>query len=599
MNEPARPRIDPALLVPALLACCVPTLMAYNRPPSTIALNEITAVVLWGGMAAMTFAPVDSFRKFSTEIAALIGAIGLYATAAIGSWSLGNLPMSMALPAFGLLVSAALMVACGASASRASNGPRVFTALALGLFFAGLAGSVVAFLQVFAPGWADIDWVAPTNIPGRAPGNVRQTNQFSSVLVWGLAAAVALHELRWLPRMALWLATLPMVFAIQLTGSRTGALNIIVLLGWALLDRRLSKASRLLLVALPFIFILDHYLIIMINSIGQQVITGGGLREIATGMSVGDFKARLYLWLNTIDVIIAQPWTGVGFGEFGIAWFLSPLGARPGDLFDHSHNFILQLAVELGLPAAFLVITLLAIALVQGFRRAKNAKGDNGLVARASIVLMATIGLHSMVEYPLWYAYFLLPTALVWGLVLGLPADTEKLDEFHSTDNTTSETSITNWGFFASLLMSLGGAVILFQYQQVKQAYSIKYPNKAELIKGLEKAQGSPLFAHYADYSLAMVPDNTENMSAASVDLALRRAAHKTIDRKLVILWANRLAAQGKIDQARWLAQRLREFPNKDTENFFAPCKDINNSSFQCQWPVDKHDWREYAIFSK
>ena len=35
------------------------------------------------------------------------------------------------------------------------------------------------------------------------------------------------------------------------------------------------------------------------------------------------------------------------------------------------------------------------------------------------MVLM--IGLHSLLEYPLWYAYFLLPAAWAWGFALGRP----------------------------------------------------------------------------------------------------------------------------------------------------------------------------------
>ena len=37
------------------------------------------------------------------------------------------------------------------------------------------------------------------------------------------------------------------------------------------------------------------------------------------------------------------------------------------------------------------------------------------------MVLMVT--LHSLLEYPLWYSYFLLPTAFAFGLCLAEPAD--------------------------------------------------------------------------------------------------------------------------------------------------------------------------------
>ena len=40
---------------------------------------------------------------------------------------------------------------------------------------------------------------------------------------------------------------------------------------------------------------------------------------------------------------------------------------------------------------------------------------------RAAFVMVLMIGVHSLLEYPLWYAYFLLPTAFAFGLCLERP----------------------------------------------------------------------------------------------------------------------------------------------------------------------------------
>ena len=599
MNDTDRPRIDPSLLMPVLLACCVPTLLAYNRPPSPVALNELTAVVLWGGVAAMTYRVVDSSRKFFLQIGALTGAIGLVAMSAIGSWGLGNLPMSMALPAFGLLMCAVLMVACGASAARVSSGPMAFAALALGLLLAGLASSGVAFVQVFAPAWTDIDWISPSNNVGVATGNLRQPNQLSSVLIWGLVAAVALHELRWLSRLTLWVVALPIVWAIELTSSRTGALNLIILFGWALLDRRLSRATRWLLASLPLLYGVIYGGMAWMNSTGlAQHIAVAGRARVLEKIGVGDVNSRLVLWQNTIEILIKEPWTGVGFGEFGISWFLSPLSTRPRDIFDNTHNLILQLTVELGVPLALLVIGLITIALVQGVARAKSASGDAGMAARGSLVMITTIGLHSMLEFPLWYAFFLLPTALAWGFLLGTPGTNETQAILDNTQGSSSGPTGNNWGLFAGLLMSLMGAWSIYQFQQIQQIFS-KPQSPAYMKALLENGQNNKLYANYADYAIIMAHTGIPDISDSTIDLALSRALHKNIDHKMVIFLANRIAAQGHIDQARWLAQRLRESPNAATDSFFAPCKDPTNISFQCQWPVAEHNWREYANLVK
>ncbi|MCP5810350.1 Wzy polymerase domain-containing protein, partial [Klebsiella pneumoniae] len=43
-------------------------------------------------------------------------------------------------------------------------------------------------------------------------------------------------------------------------------------------------------------------------------------------------------------------------------------------------------------------------------------------VVPAAATMVSMAGLHSLLEYPLWYSYFLLPCAFVWGLGLAARA---------------------------------------------------------------------------------------------------------------------------------------------------------------------------------
>ena len=597
MTVLSRPPIDPTLLVTALLACSLPTLLAYHRQPSAIAINECLAVVLWGGVAALSFSSSDAPRKIWSQTLALIGALILLIGAAVGSWSLGSLPLSMALPAAGLLAAATLLVTSGASASIAQKGPSAFASLAFGLMIAGLASSAVGLLQVFAPGWADPDWISPTNVLGRATGNVRQPNQLATLLLWALVATVTLHELRWLPRAALWVATALLVWVLALTASRAGALGLVLLMGWALVDSRLTRTGRWMLSTTPLFYALAYGGMAWFNSKNQEALASIG-SNIGVTLKIGNIDDRINVWKNAIDLILAQPWTGVGFGEFGFAWILTPFSNRGGQFFDNTHNLPLQLVVELGLPLAGLVIGLLLLALWKAVQRARRTRGDNSLVARAGLTLLLIVALHSMVEYPLWYAFFLLPAALIWGLVLGVAVEAPKA----STPERRSDIAVKppnvskiDWGFFAGLAMSLAGVWSLVEYQKIMAIYSRPYPS-TELTTLLERGQKSLLFAHYADFSVVMIPSQAAHMSEASIELGLRRAVHKSIDQPLLMFWADRLAARGRVDQARWLAQRRRELPGAATDASFAPCKDDASTAFQCQWPVAEHSWREFTV---
>ena len=579
---------DALLLPAALLAATVPTLLAFHQPPSATLLNQCLAVALWGGLVAV-LAP----RRLIPQTAPLLAALALVAAAVAGSSGWGALPLSLALQALALLAAAGLMVVAGADAAvaRGQRGPAVFAALAWGLLAAGVLSAGVALVQVFAPGWTDGDWLAHSGLPGRAVGNLRQPNHLCSLLLWALVAAVALHELRRLPLIVLWPLALLLVFAVELSASRTGAAGLLLLLLWGLVDRRLSPASRWLLVATPLLYALAYGAMAGYGAYSQQAF-GAGARVAAEGglsdlTASGDSpNSRINIARNALALLRAQPLTGVGFGEFNFAWTLTAFAGRPTAFFDHTHNLPLQLAVELGLPLAGVVLLLLAAALMLGWRRAARAgQGDAGTAGRAALVLVLMVGLHSLVEYPLWYAYFLLPAALAWGLVLGTPAaDGAKPG---------ADADAGLLGLAAGVVMALGGVLAVLDYQRVVVIYAPP-EGSGTLAARIAAGQRSPLFAHHADYAAA-----TNATPPDSAALGLARAPHSLMDTRLMIAWAKHLAAIGETDHARWLAQRLREFRNADAKDFFAPCEGGAVAEFQCQAPEAVHGWREFAALPR
>ncbi len=611
---------DALLLAAALLAATVPTLLALHQPPSATLLNQCLAVALWGLVVAV-LAPRLAPARGSL---ALLGALGLIGLSAAGSWLWGMLPQSLALQALGLLAGAALMVLAGAAAARHGAGLRTFTALAWGLLGAGVLGCAVALVQVFAPGWTDGTWIVTSGLAGRAVGNLRQPNHLCSLLLWAVVAAVALHALRRLPGWLLAVLLPLLVLCVELTASRTGAAGLALLLLWGLVDHRLPRSARLALLAAPLLYALAWGGMAWWGNVSQQAI-GAGARLAADGGGLGESSpnGRLNIWRNALLLIAANPWTGTGFGEFNLAWTMTPFVNRPTAFFDHTHNLPLQLMVELGLPLALGVLALLALALWQAWRRAALAADvDTAASSRAALVLVLLIGLHSMVEYPLWYAYFLLPTALAWGLVLGLPAAAEDALQRKAAPTAspamTPSMSPAMWsamwsttqpatppamspaasppsspaGLLAGLLMVAGGLLAVLDYQRVVVIYA-PTDGSGALASRIARGQLSPLFAHHADYAAA-----TNAVPPASRALGLLRAPHALLDTRLMMAWSSQLADSGHPDEARWVAQRLRDFRNPDAADFFAPCQagaPAADAPFQCQAPQRRHSWRDLA----
>src|SRR4029434_3454591 len=112
-------------------------------------------------------------------------------------------------------------------------------------------------------------------------------------------------------------------------------------------------------------------------------------------------------------------------------WTLTPFPGRPTEFFDHSHNLILNLAAEMGLPLALVVLALLVYGLWRALQNAiadgRTEGGEGYPVQRAAFVIVLLVAVHSMLEYPLWYSYFLFPTAFAFGLCLERSVASEAL----------------------------------------------------------------------------------------------------------------------------------------------------------------------------
>lgn len=586
-GPPLSSGIGPAPLLSCLLAATLPTLVALHQPPSATLLNQCLAVGLWGCLVAVLAPRLGDGLRGAGMLLAALALVGL---AAAGSWWWGTLPLSLALQAVGLIAGAALLALAGAATARAGHGVALLTALAWGLLAGGLLNLGVALVQVFAPAWADGGWIAASGLPGRAVGNLRQPNHLCSLLLWALAAAVGLHALGRLPGRLLALVVPLLVVGVELSASRTGAAGLLLFLAWGLLDRRLPRSARLALVAAPLLYLLAWGAMAWWGSVSQQALGASARLAADGGLAASSPNARSNIWRNALLLIAAHPWAGVGFGEFNFAWSLTAFANRPTAFFDHTHNLPLQLLVELGLPLAGLVLALLGVALWQGWRRAATAADDaTALAGRTALLLLLLTGLHSLVEYPLWYAYFLLPAALAWGLLLGTPAAARP-----GTTGTTGAPAASPAGLLAGVLLAAAGALAVLDYQRVVVIYAPPPDGGGTLAARIAAGQRSPLFAHQADYAAA-----TNAVPPASRALGLMRATHALLDTRLMMAWAQQLQAAGHTDEARWVAARLRDFRNPDAAEFFAPCTAGTTAAadrpFQCQPPERAHDWRALA----
>ena len=609
-------------------------------------------------------------------IAAVLAALALVGLGALLPWGAGAQALSLVAGAAGLCAAATVLLR---AAQVAAAGP---LAVPVGQAFFGAWAAVgvlhaaVGLVQVFAPGLADGDWIAASSVAGRAVGNLRQPNHLSSLMLWAAIALVGWLELRRemqrevqragqgdeqrdahreehreaqrqeqqsgdgpaaargagsaftalrSPRGVVVLAALAMalfIWTLVLTASRTGVVGVALLALWGLADRRLSRAARGLLLATPLLYAAAWWGMAWWAQASDH--TFGGQQRLAEGDVSG---SRFRIWADALHLIAQHPWTGVGWGNFNFAWSLTPFPQRHTAFFDHTHNLPLQLAVELGLPLALLVCALLLWALWQGARRALAATGAASAMGRCALMMVVLIGLHSLLEYPLWYAYFLLPTAFAWGLALGLPgragapAGPVGLGQALAprapgpaeggaaggagaggADGAARAEAALHpqvpWLRAAAGVLCVAGALFaLFDYLRVAAIFEARR-GAPPLEQRIEAGKRSVFFGHHAYYAAATVSDHpAREMPAFDI------ATHHLLDTRLMMAWAQAYAEAGDLERARHLVQRLREFRNPVSAEFLAECERPRPPDatalpaprpFQCAPPARALNWQDF-----
>ena len=574
------------LLLLAFVAVALPTMVAFNLPPSATYFNQVFALLGWGvWMLVMSGVRHGGRFAWPRVGGSVLAALGLLFLAAAFSPVWTTLPWALSLSNAALIASAALAAALGICTGRDAHSTDLFRALCVALVVAGLASSVIGIIQVFAPALADGDWIARTSVEGRAVGNLRQPNHLCSLLLWAIVAAFWLGEAQVLGRALSVALTALMLFVVVLSGSRSGVVGAAMLAFWGLLDTRVTRPTRAALLLLPLVYGLLWFGASAWAQQSQHVFGGAG--RFSTNGDIS--SSRFGIWSNSLDLIHTHPWTGVGFGEFNLAWSLTEFPGRPVAFFDHTHNLPLQLAVELGLPMACVVLGLLGWALwsaAQNCRRSSHA-GDRALPQRAAFVMVLLVLMHSLLEYPLWYAYFLLPTAFALGLCLAGPSRQQGPGNTASAkpDHATSLR-------IASIVLLLGAAYSVYDYFKVVVIFAPP-DGAAPLAERIAVGQRSLFFSHHADYAAATTSDDPVTALAAA-----QRAAHYLLDTRLMMAWANALHATGDTERAKYLAQRLKEFRNPQSADYFAPCNDPNLASadkpYQCFAPQHKFTFADF-----
>lgn len=383
------------------------------------------------------------------------------------------------------LLWASLLLVLGRHLVDTIGFERLVDWLAAAIAIGAVIGALVALVQ-----WLGIAQRVPwifSKLGGSIYGNLGQANHHAHFSWLGIASAFYLCGRARLSRRQLWLLILLLGFGSVLSGSRSVFLYPLVLLAalaWARHHDRHGPAGRQFVAALlllPLLIALNYFgawaspripefwgwlgSILSSPDIGGAAIIAGGSGMAGARLyeSVSGYSPRLAITRAAWVAFVDQPWLGQGVGNYSWASFAAAAGRSGEERFmvaEHAHNIFLQLFVDFGALVAAAVILLLVLWARHFLLRLWRPE-------HAWCGAVLGIGaVHSLLEYPLWYSYFLGPTALLLG----------------AADNRRTLSLAGRRVTFYLVLAALGGAVIL---SNLRADYS-----------RIEAAANFPLAAH-------------------------------------------------------------------------------------------------------
>jgi len=454
------------------------------------------------------------------------------------------------------LLWAALLIMLG-QRLREELGLRVLvTVSAAFLLFGGELSAIIGIAQKYE--WSNpfFDYVVAAKHGGAVVSNLGQPNHLADYTSLALISLGLLYSRRTMHLGQAVFLAVPLLFVLVLSGSRSALFYLLTMVVMAFLWQRRDKANQPLLfysLLLVLGFCLMHFAVKLpflglqsdSVTIADRVANTIGLSNRNNEYPVSNWSnsTRLNMWHEAWLVFTQFPVLGAGFGQFGFQHF--QLGAvlhnvvTPGGA-NHVHNILLETAAEMGLVGLLILLGNIVPWLLQTSREPCTIYQWWGGG------IFAVLSIHSMLEYPLFYAYFLGLAALVLGVL-------------SKSDFRPKIRSIGRFSVSVILVLAVLSLSQLWKGYRILEAASIAGPMDSEYEQRLHFQRVSSIqgaqtffFQHYIELDLCKLEGAPFTIHRAMNERVLRfspisPAAYREV---------NLLAEAGKMSEAKAQLER-------------------------------------------
>ncbi|MCO5116370.1 MAG: O-antigen ligase C-terminal domain-containing protein [Burkholderiaceae bacterium] len=277
----------------------------------------------------------------------------------------------------------------------------VLTALGLALTLGALTSVALASIQ-----WLGLPhglWVSGSS--GRALSNLVQPNHYATLLVMAIAGLGCLRAQRQVGTSVFWLAVAVLAFGVLSSDSRTGLVALVLVLLMWLWRAAWVEHNR----AQVLQFGLALLLLLVARACFQDLAAWLGAEP---GRAATDLQSqsRLLIWRQLLAATQAQPWTGYGWLQVSAGQDAMAPVYPGGRMVGFAHNLPLDVALWFGIPAALVFTLSCAAWLVRHASLRDEARFH-------PLLMLSPVALHSLLEFPHAYAYFLIPAGILVGHV--------------------------------------------------------------------------------------------------------------------------------------------------------------------------------------
>jgi len=383
------------------------------------------------------------------------------------------------------------------------------------LWLVALCSTLIGLLQ-----WLDLQGfltvhAVQTDIGDRAMGNLGQPNQLATLILIGIVTLTWTFERNRIGFAGIIAGVGFLTLGLVLTQSRAGmlgALTVSVFLIW----KTLKFPGRLHPRHIASWIVIYGLGLALLPHANEWLLIGD-----SRSMNVTVDNARATMWRQMMSGIAQSPWFGYGWNQTPAAHAAGSI-AVPGSLtYSYAHNVILDVLAWNGVPLGLLITGACVWWFVSRGRRVAQTGAIYAMTALIPVVI------HSMVEFPFAYSYFLLTAGLMAGIV--------------EASHVGAQTFKVNVRWVGAMLAIWGvvGSYMVYEYLQIEEDFRVvRFENLRIGQTPLEYAppdiwmlsqMGAMLKASRQKATPGMTPEDLENLRKASLRfpygaLALRNA---------------------------------------------------------------------------